>query len=335
MKRLVAVTLLAVSCAFALRGEGPRSLSVLTWNTMHYGWEQQPKAQADLRERVMIDQIRDCGCDVALIQETYGSFGRLLKGLPGWHGALLGACNCVLSRHPIVKTYAPYDDGLLYGCTNGYDYGASTKPFTFAVAEIAVGGRRVRVCPIAMNWQPYCVFFPTNLGAEAALAWEGAPQPNRGRPRPQAMRAILDSIAEMRREADAIPLIIGGDFNSQSHLDWTASTAGVPGHCGRVIPWQVSRIMADAGFCDTYRHLHPDPARDYGNSFAWLVPGRASSAITLRLDYIYSLGRGLRPVSSTLCNALYLSPYAFEGRSYPAFPSDHGFFLTRFEFANP
>jgi len=310
---------------------GARPLTVLTWNTMHYDWDRQTEELKQARTRAMFEALRTSGADIVLVQETYGCYDRFLKGLPGWHGALLGACNSVYSRYPIVKTYEPYDDGLMYGTTNGYAYGTSTKPFTFAVAEIDVEGQRVRACPIAMNWQPYCIRMPKTMSAEEALKWEAAPQPNGGRPRPLAMRKILESIADMRAEADEIPIVIGGDFNSQSHLDWTPATASLKEHAGRVIPWEVSRIMVEAGFVDTFRQMHPDPAKEYGTTYGWLSLGKPESAINLRLDYLYALGRKLKTVSSETCTRLYLKPYTYHGREYSLFPSDHGFLITRFE----
>ncbi len=55
-----------------------------------------------------------------------------------------------------------------------------------------------------------------------------------------------------------VPSFVMGDFNVPSHLDWTpAVVAG--GRVKLAVDWPVTRIMADAGFTDSFRAVHPDP----------------------------------------------------------------------------
>lgn len=320
---LIAVTLTA-------RAGHSCELTVMTWNTEHYGWWNRPVAECALIESNMFAVVRAVDPDVLLVQETYGSFDRFRAALPDRHARLLGACNSVFSRYPIVKVHDTYRERKLYGCTNGWDYAGDTGPFHFAVAELDVKGRRVRVCPIAMNWEPYPTALPDDLDAAGLLAAEAGPQRNGGTPRPQAIADILASIRPLLAETDEIPLVIGGDFNSHSHLDWTVATADHFGHGGRVVPWPVSRTMAEAGFTDTYRALHPDPISNYGTTFMRKKPWDAKTPIYARIDFIYSKGAGLEPVRSEAFNGVYHRPFAFRGESYTCFPSDHGFVLTTF-----
>lgn len=59
--------------------------------------------------------------------------------------------------------------------------------------------------------------------------------------------------------ADGRIVILGGDFNEPSHLDWTEATASIRDHAGFVVPWTVSTMLAEAGYTDAYRALYPDP----------------------------------------------------------------------------
>ena len=305
------------------------AFTVMTWNTMHYGWEKQSAEIQENRERTMFEMIRASGTDVFLMQETYGSFERFKAAFPDWHGVLLGACNSVYSRYPIVKTYDPYQaETKVYGCTNGCDYAAGAKgPFITAVAELDVNGRRVRVAPVAMNWMPLCVRLPRELSAAEALTWEAADSGNGGLPRPKAMEEILKAYRSFIDDSERVPFIMAGDFNSESHLDWTAATASRPDHAGRIVPWSVSTQMIAAGFKDTFRFLYPDPDKDYGESHSPLI----EDPVAIRIDYIYSLGKSLKPVSSETVMAPYLKPVTYWGKRYDAFPSDHGFVITTFE----
>lgn len=62
-------------------------------------------------------------------------------------------------------------------------------------------------------------------------------------------------------------VIIGGDFNEPSHLDWTEEMSHFYDHQGLVIPWTVSVLMEKAGFKDAYRILHPNPQTHPGFTF--------------------------------------------------------------------
>jgi hypothetical protein len=61
-----------------------------------------------------------------------------------------------------------------------------------------------------------------------------------------------------------MPVIVGGDFNSGSHLDWTPAAATLPNYMGRVVAWPAGIAMREAGFVDVFRFAHPDPIQDPG-----------------------------------------------------------------------
>ena len=243
--------LCAVASAVAWGGQ--ETLSLLSWNTEHYGWERRSVEERKLLEDNMFELVRAVNPDIFLMQETYGSFERFKAALPGYDARLLGRCNCIFSRFPIVATHEPYREKGNYGEPNG---GA----FNLQVAELDVGGMRLRVCPMAMFWLPYCVKTPADLTADQLLAWESERQNYDAAPRPQAISGILAGMAPFLAERDDVPILVAGDFNSHSHLDWTPATGAWPGHEGRTVPWQVSTRMANAGFTDVFRSLYPDPA---------------------------------------------------------------------------
>ncbi|MHC5028199.1 MAG: endonuclease/exonuclease/phosphatase family protein, partial [Planctomycetota bacterium] len=73
------------------------------------------------------------------------------------------------------------------------------------------------------------------------------------------MRAILEVLEPHLARTPDVPVIVGGDFNSGSHLDWTAAAADMPNHLGRIVTWPVSDQMRAAGYIDAFRTAHPDP----------------------------------------------------------------------------
>ncbi len=92
------------------------------------------------------------------------------------------------------------------------------------------------------------------------------------------------------QKADAVPLIIGGDFNSPSHKDWTAETARW--HNGLEVEWPVSKVMMEAGFTDSFREIRP------GINYA--SPTMTKERLTYRIDYIYYKGKELQAVDSDM-----------------------------------
>ena len=78
-----------------------------------------------------------------------------------------------------------------------------------------------------------------------------------------------DAIAKFQKEAEKDRaagriVILGGDFNEPSHLDWTEATKNIRDHQGMVIPWDVSVMLENAGFKDTYREMYPNPVTHPG-----------------------------------------------------------------------
>lgn len=53
-------------------------------------------------------------------------------------------------------------------------------------------------------------------------------------------------------------VIIGGDLNEPSHLDWKKNTRHLRDHHGMVVNWPVSAAMKKAGYKDCYRTIYPN-----------------------------------------------------------------------------
>lgn len=97
------------------------------------------------------------------------------------------------------------------------------------------------------NWEKIAPV--TNLDSLLAL--------NRASVRDDAIARFI-SVAQKDREAGRI-VILGGDFNEPSHLDWTEATKDMRDHYGLVVPWDVSVMLEKAGYRDAYRVKFPDP----------------------------------------------------------------------------
>jgi hypothetical protein len=124
-----------------------------------------------------------------------------------------------------------------------------------------------------------------------------------------------------------IPSFLAGDFNSPSHLDWTHATVGTRPQIVYPVAWPVTELLADLGFTDSYRQVHPDPAADPGITWpsdrppakngGW-NPGK--DAPEDRIDYLQSIGPATA-VASSVVGEEAVTPW----------PSDHRGLVSTFE----
>lgn len=88
---------------------------------------------------------------------------------------------------------------------------------------------------------------------------------NRQSFRDETIRAFIQEVQSDIQQGR--PIIMGGDFNEPSHLDWQADTKDLWDHNGAVIHWDCSMMLSKAGFKDTYREKYPNTVRYPGFTF--------------------------------------------------------------------
>ncbi|TKG97007.1 endonuclease/exonuclease/phosphatase family protein [Puteibacter caeruleilacunae] len=76
-------------------------------------------------------------------------------------------------------------------------------------------------------------------------------------------------------------VILGGDFNEPSLLDWTDVCKYERDHNGVSVEWPVSKILLDKGYRDTYRECHPNPITHPGYTY----PGNCESVPVKKLSW--------------------------------------------------
>ncbi|MFN3971467.1 MAG: endonuclease/exonuclease/phosphatase family protein [Gemmobacter sp.] len=77
-------------------------------------------------------------------------------------------------------------------------------------------------------------------------------------------------MADMAAANGAAAVFVTGDFNEPSHLDWTPA-AVVAGLHPVAVTWPTTARLAEAGFIDAYRAVHPDPVAK--PAFTWTPTG--------------------------------------------------------------
>lgn len=283
-------------------------LKVLVWNIWHGGNDESlPK---DGRPSV-IDIIKSSEADVVMMIETYGSAPMISDSI-GFDHHLISSNLCIYSRFPIKRKLAFKD---------------SISAFNFGGVEImAFDSIPVAVFDTWLHYLPDTRLAPTHLPEDSILAWE-----NRGS-RDDEVRKVVNSIQKYLENADNVPVLLGGDMNSHSHLDWTEATRDTFNHGGAVVNWTISKAFTDSGLKDSYREIHPNPLTHPG--ITWISGldenGKFGYNKQDRIDYLYYKGSWIKAIDSESHTVPPGETLLFKGKEI-MYPSDHGFVLTTFE----
>ncbi|WP_433761458.1 endonuclease/exonuclease/phosphatase family protein [Nocardia sp. CA-135398] len=185
-------------------------------------------------------------------------------------------------------------------------------------ARLNIDGKRLTVYSAHLEYRWYACNLPRGYGPGvpapgefAEHEWNKLPhgpvtdpaviqRVNAASGRPEV---ISDFLADAQAEiADGSSVIMGGDLNEPSLLDWTPATVTLFDHNGVVSAWETTRRLQEAGFIDAYRSMYPDPATHPGltwpsdnvdvdvSELAWAPEADERD----RVDYIFARGAALR-----------------------------------------
>ena len=113
--------------------------------------------------------------------------------------------------------------------------------------------------------------------------------------RDEAINSFINSV-----KLETKPVILMGDFNEPSFLDWTENTKNMFNHYGVAIPWHNTVKLHKNGFVDVFREFYPNEIENPG--FTW--PSATSKQKTTswtpladerdRVDYIFYKGKNIK-----------------------------------------
>ena len=272
----------------------PNIIKVLQWNIWHGGNHVGDDGQARV-----IDLVKATNADIITMQEGYGSQKRIQDSLGYYMQTPSLQDNLVLfSRYPITDI-------------------PTKKTFNSNPVKLTLPGNRpllVNACWLRYAYQPeYSCNYPcighntsTWVAEDAARGLED-------------MKYILEKDTKpYLTEGEDTPIIIGGDFNSCSHLDWTKKAASIHFGYGPV-PFPISQYMLDQGYKDSFREINPDEIARPEGTFA-VIYGHLQVS---RIDFLYYKGNNIRAVSSKIVKT---TPEIDD-----VWASDHAAVLTTFE----
>ena len=311
MRPTILLAFLASFIVMAKAEEAADEVKVMTFNC----WYSLAKINDGPAKA--ISAIRKSHADIIGLQECSEETAGKLAAALGFHRVqpASGAVQ-IITRFPIIDTFP----------VTGID------PSRAAAARIRTGDTPSRdlifynIHLDAGNYGPYATRTPGST-AEQVLALENKS------PRPAQIAGILESMSAHLAEANKTPVVLTGDFNSPSHLDWTEGTAASHGGVANV-DWPASILPQRAGLIDSFRLLHPDPAALPGNTWSAIHKGTEPQD---RIDFIFHKGKPLSPVSSrTFSTSIARTIGAWGEDITPVvdneWPSDHHAVVTVYRF---
>ncbi len=293
MTRCLAFTLLgAALLPTSTASAESHTLRVLSFNI----WRGGAAGGQPLEQTAEV--IRAARADIVGIQEAHapGNVDRApeLAAILGWHHLAQPDRTAILSRHAITGPIG--------------DLGATVD---------LPNGNRVRFFNVHYLHAPYQPYQLLNIPYEDGrfIKTESEAIEEAKRARGAETDRLVEALAPFLAQREVV--VVTGDFNEPSHLDWTRRAARrnlVP------IPvrWPATAALMDLGFTDTYRAVHRNETRRPGHTWTPTTAPTDPADRHDRIDFVLVAGH-IRVVSTEIVGEspdtsdLVVTPY----------PSDH------------
>lgn len=219
-----------------------------------------------------------------------------------------------------LQYYAAHVNGSDASIISKYKI-TSTGPLlrsAVSVFNVDVHGKSVVVAVSHLDYTYYACYLPRGYRCGGSAPYNGwtqigspNPQPvtdttiiraqNLGSQRDEQIGAFLDYIAKETR-----PVILTGDFNEPSHLDWTARQATMFDHNGVVYEWTTTTSLSNNGFSDAYRKVFPDEVLNPGITWPSYANNKGNTSWTPksddrdRIDFIFYKGNNVQALDAAV-----------------------------------
>uniref|UniRef100_A0A9J2PJD4 Endonuclease/exonuclease/phosphatase domain-containing protein n=1 Tax=Ascaris lumbricoides TaxID=6252 RepID=A0A9J2PJD4_ASCLU len=263
--------------------------------------------------------------DIVALQEIENEtvIGQLIKMLGRrWSGVANNYSypdTAILTRHPIINNSI-----------------ATTARSVGAKILLPIHNRTVQIYSLHLDYRSYGPYAANNKLVSYATQIMAGERNIDGNGRFENMREFIldDGFRKAVKRSKEEPLLVCGDFNAPSHLDWTEETKDL--HGGWVFDWPATKMLqGEAAMEDSFRKLHPNPLLKTGNTWStvekttsagwgWTIPEPQD-----RIDFIFYKSPLLEPINS----------YTYQGRDvvwpkpyhwHNDYPSDHFAVVTKF-----
>ncbi len=278
---------------FACNSKTEKELSFLTFNVWQEG-TSVPNGLKKIRD-VIIETIPDIVCFVEV--RNYKE--------QDWTTKIVNALS--EAGHTYYRGYAGGDVSFIskYPLENGKLVFGNTDKGTIVNFNVNVDGKTILVSGAHLDYTYYASNLPRGYNG-GDPNWKlidddkGKPLPNTNvdsiqaynleSTRDEAISAFLTSVEETN------PVVLMGDFNEPSWLDWTEKTKDLFDHNNVIIPWHNTRKLHKEGFVDAYRTFYPNEKTHPGFTWPSYTHEKESTSWTPladerdRIDYVFFKG---------------------------------------------
>ena len=286
------------------------TLRVIAWNVLH------GSNDVDEGPEKTLAIIRAADPDIVLMQESYDIDGDRPK-LGKWLSEQL-EWNYYQGDSPHLCVLTPLDMKATFFHHQWHGLGA------------LLTDEAGRSCLAWSIWIDYRSYISWELRDNPEISDEDLLAAEHERSsRLQEATALIEHLKEEGHLEADVPVLVGGDWNTPSHLEWTVDTERVFQR-RRALPLPVSIAMRDAGFTDTFRHIYPDPVQQPGITWSPMFRSSGDKAQGFeRIDRLY-LKNPAKPAGGWTLEAVAATvlPTPWEDENievrHRQFPSDHG-----------
>lgn len=294
MKKIVwcvVLLMLSVTTSWAQKG---KEFTVLQWNIWQEGTMVKGGYDAIVNELVRLQPDFVTFSEVRNYRNT-NFIARLIASLKERGVTYYGFYSYdsgLLSKHPITDSVTVHPE-------KG-DHGSIYK------LKSTIHGRKIAVYTAHLDYLNDTYY---DVRGYDGNSWKEIPIPTSAdevlRRNALSLRdeEIADFLASAKQDLeDGYCVILGGDFNEPSHLDWTEATRYMYDHHGLVVPWPQTVSLEKAGFIDCFRTIYPNPVTHPGITFPADNPLVPIQKLTWtprgderdRIDYLFYQGKGLQ-----------------------------------------
>jgi exonuclease III len=193
----------------------------------------------------------------------------------------------IISKFPIAKQTIVHSD-------------LSNNSIVILKSTVNINKEQIVIYSAHLDYTHYSCYLPRGY---SGVSWEKLPKPvldlneilkdNLASQRDEAIKAFITDAEKEYSKGNLV--ILGGDFNEPSHLDWKDDTKDLFDHNGMVIPWHTSISLHESGYVDAYRKKYENPVSHPGFTFPSDNKDKNTGDLTWapeadereRIDFIY------------------------------------------------